>query len=232
MPANMSRGIYAMSENNDAARNAQPAHGPHRRRAAHERKRQMIEVTDEMVAEGVAAWLDVGGGSTRERMTAAYRAMRPLEPVAPELRNRQAPPPARAGDVGMRPEDRARGFNSPTWGANAQAVYNPTQGGGGDGVFRPEEGNRSAREFEARQVRQLHQVVAQMFCRVDALETKPVPDPQAMVDANGGTFTQRKIQRRIDALTALVLELVTRSQGYPPGDATLQRLIAELEPTP
>ena len=34
--------------------------------------------------------------------------------------------------------------------------------------------------------------------------------------------------RRITALTALVLELTTRSEGYPPGDATLKALLKAL----
>lgn len=200
----------------------------------------MIEVTDEMAELAERMFALRGIRVDRQSAADVYRAMRALEPVSPELRNRQAPPLAKSGDPGMRAEDQARGFNSTEWGANAQAVYNPTQGGGGAGVFRPEEAERSAREFEARQVRQLHQVVAQMFCRIDALETKLVPDLQTLVDANGGTWTQRKqMSRRIDALTALVLELARRelrgypdTQGYPPGDATLRRLIAELEPMP
>jgi len=75
--------------------------------------------------------------------------------------------------------------------------------------------------------------MAEMDRRLTALETKLVPDLQAMVDANGGTFTQRKLQRRLDALTALVLLMVG---GYQPRNGReheeLKRLLAELEPTP
>lgn len=72
----------------------------------------MIEVTDEMRR--------VGGETLRkcremevfheQAADAAYRAMRALEPVPPELRNRQAPASLKTGDPGMRPEDQARGM--------------------------------------------------------------------------------------------------------------------------
>lgn len=208
----------------------------------------MIEITDEMIADGVAAWLDVGGGSTREHLTAAYRAMRAHEPkpvdrvarrpfgfneeeeITPKLRNRQAPPPAKSGDPGMRAEDQARGFNSTEWGANAQAVYNPTQGGGGDGGFRPGEYvvmpplDRLA--------------VAEIDRRLTALERGKV-DEQAKTepyaDWNATSpidRAEKRLNRRIDALTALVLLMVG---GYQPHNGheheELKRLLAELEPT-
>lgn len=158
----------------------------------------MIEVTDEMVAEGATAWMEVGGGSLRDHLTAAYRAMRALEPKPVDrverrpfrLHEEEEPVkgiPGRPYQWALSPEERLADANEEMTRRNSKPG-----GSGGAGGFGPGE-----------------YVVMPPLDRAE-----------------------KRLSRRIDALTALVLELGRRSFGYPPGDATLQRLIAELEPTP
>lgn len=196
----------------------------------------MIEVTDEMLAAGRAGWVGVGKATGDECMAAAYRAMRALELVPPELRNRQAPPPLKAGDPGMRAEDQARGMNPPIWGAggiqHGTIIDAPGTSGdysqGGAGGWKEPVGFQWNWENLTRQQK-----------TAASSRERPSPFISPLEGAAGRMFNDPTMgemdrqlncaHRRLDALQSLVLVLASRSEGYPPGDATLQRLIAELE---
>lgn len=156
----------------------------------------MIEVTDEMVAEGATAWMEVGGGSLREHLTAAYRAMRALEAPPHDRMERR---PFAAEEEEIIPEV-----------AGHMDVGPPGSQWNWENLTRQQKTAVLSRE-------------------------KPSPFISPLEGAAGRMFNDpamAEMDRRIDALTALVLELARRSPGYPPGDATLQRLIAELELMP
>lgn len=144
----------------------------------------MIEVTDEELSlAGVREWERCKGVGLAESLLRCHRAMRALEPAPPELRNRQAPPPLKAGDSGMRPEDQARG-----------TPRDHTQGGGGDITGRL--------------------------------------GPDQYVAANIASvvrFEQASANRRLDALTALVILMASGYQSQSSHEnEELNRLIAEL----
>lgn len=161
----------------------------------------MTEVTDEMLETGLRIWAVGRGPDLKADMAAAYRAMRALEPkpVEPTAPRDQRMPINRVGLDGQ-------------MGTKPGAVH------------------------------------LQRMCDVDV---NAGPDAQAAFGGYGSGIgqsvnpaQQAEIRRRalnghmepesveghrLDALQALVLVLAARSPGYPPGDATLTRLIAELE---
>lgn len=166
----------------------------------------MIEVTDEMAQAGMSEWESLGMGSTlRESLVLAYRAMRALEPVPPEPRNRQAPPPAKAGDPGMRPEDQARGFNPTEWGASQPGPFGTPYPQGTVQTVGP----------------------GQAF----AAGTFPT-DLQARVFEAPMEADIDRAHCHIGALTELVLAMVQRSKDFPIDDPIFQVLVAKFVTPP
>lgn len=172
----------------------------------------MIEATDEMLEMAEQMLALRGFRVDRQTFGDVYRTLRTMELMRPQA---EAPEQANT-QQGQQATNAARDYSQGGAGGWKEPASESLKFGR-QTAYRPEFTGEAQFAPDPR---------GRLFS--DTVAARKAVDPE-FCEALEADDEIARLFRRLDALQALVLVLAGRSEGYPPGDATLQRLIAELE---